>query len=69
MVSADMQVPCAATLSCIRNTLVLILPLLLYEYAPYPHTANKPMIPENVIKLEIDYLLDFITYVKSFSTV
>lgn len=46
IVSADTTVPWAATLNCIRNTLVLIFPLVLYLYAPKPHTPNKPMIPE-----------------------
>lgn len=47
IVRADMTVPCAATRSCIRYTLVLILPRCLNLWNPKPHTPTNPIKPEN----------------------
>lgn len=38
-------VPCAATRSCIRKTLVLMVPRCLYLYAPIKPAATKPAKP------------------------
>lgn len=55
IVNAPTATPCALTRSCIRNTLVLIFPLFLNRYAPYPTAAAHPMIA----KKESYYLLNF----------